>query len=565
MALFTDIDATDATMEGDPVTSPGAAFLNKKRKAKFDPTTNYGNADINMLPAGAGADGTSNGTSLSNTTPQAKSVKPVVQSQADEAPFTATPVDSGRTQGQDVNDLAISQANEGQRPDRVVQKADGSEMTTGNQPILAKQGSGNPIIHAIQKKLGYVADSPEPGEMYKGPATDVEKSKHAASIATFLRGIGLVGNSIAAAGGSVPQQHEAMQIAEEQPKLDLQRLSMQNEMQHRLEMERQGQERVDVSSRRADQGDERVDQGQQGIDVRQQNADNQSTKTDALLEQKGLVKQKDGSVRAKTADEYAQDPRLQNNLEAQQAAKELKMLEQEKVRAQTAALTDPNSLPARQKAAQIAAMLQAAQTKMAGYVMARQVQATDSSTGQETITNMGEVNANPGKFIPLPTGTTRTMQQMAASVQTAVPQLIAQVQQLKAKLGPAVGRWGDLWVNRLGMDDQDFAGLDQNLHLYASAISRTHFGGSAPLHYTQALEKNFSEAQTPDDLLARIASAETWIDGYAKMSGRSGGGGKPSTPAVPKPTSVVPPAANSPKPPKPLADAANSTKPKPKW
>lgn len=115
-----------------------------------------------------------------------------------------------------------------------------------------------------------------------------------------------------------------------------------------------------------------------------------------------------------------------------------------------------------------------------------------------------------------PTAQERNMGGMAETVLTQTPQIIKQVQDLKTKLGPAVGRWNDLWVNRAGLDDPAFAGLDQDLDLLASAIVRTHFGARGGQAYQAAMKKDFTEAQSPDDLISRIQHAEGWLKGYAE-------------------------------------------------
>ena len=176
--------------------------------------------------------------------------------------------------------------------------------------------------------------------------------------------------------------------------------------------------------------------------------------------------------------------------------------------------------------------LSQANARGASYAQAREVQATDTANGgRETITNMADVNKNPGRYEPLPTGTTRTMSQMAGSVVPQMQQVKQQVSQLADKLGPWEGRLNDLWVNKTGMDDPDFAKLDQNLTLLASAIVRTHFGAKGGQQYTQAMIKDFREAQTAGDLMGRIDSADSWLRGYAGMSprgttGQTQGGGQ---------------------------------------
>lgn len=142
-----------------------------------------------------------------------------------------------------------------------------------------------------------------------------------------------------------------------------------------------------------------------------------------------------------------------------------------------------------------------------------------------------------------PTSQSRSMAEMAQTVTQQVPDLLSQIDALKAKIGPAAGRWNQMWVNRAGMNDPDFAGLDQDLDLFASALVRTHFGARGGQGYREALKKDFSMAQSPEDLKARIQHADQWLTGYANMTKP---GGAPPTPAAPRPTTPQTPTPTTP-------------------
>jgi hypothetical protein len=127
------------------------------------------------------------------------------------------------------------------------------------------------------------------------------------------------------------------------------------------------------------------------------------------------------------------------------------------------------------------------------------------------------------------TSNMRTMGQMAATVQPQMDNVKQEVQNLAQSLGPAVGRWNKLMVNKGGTDYPEFAGLDTDLDLLASAIVRTHFGARGGGQYREELKKQFGEAQSPDDLINRIDHAEGWIKGYAAAGGaKSAGGNQPA-------------------------------------
>ena len=127
------------------------------------------------------------------------------------------------------------------------------------------------------------------------------------------------------------------------------------------------------------------------------------------------------------------------------------------------------------------------------------------------------------------TMTTRAMAEMATTVLPRMTAISAEVDKMANDLGPAVGRWNELMVNKGGADHPEFAHLDTDLDLLASAIVRTHFGARGGQQYRQELRKQFGEAQSPEDLKARIAAAQDWIQGYADMDK----GGEPPSSAPP--------------------------------
>jgi hypothetical protein len=154
-----------------------------------------------------------------------------------------------------------------------------------------------------------------------------------------------------------------------------------------------------------------------------------------------------------------------------------------------------------------------------------------------------------------PTSTTRAMGEMAASVIPQAENVVKEIQALQDKLGPAAGRWNDLWVNKAGMKDPDFAGLDQDLDLLSSALVRTHFGARGGQAYQAEMKKNFSEAQSPEDLISRIQHSDSWLDGYAHAAGKVPGEsttppptGGPITPKTTTPISGMTPPPNLPHP-----------------
>lgn len=147
----------------------------------------------------------------------------------------------------------------------------------------------------------------------------------------------------------------------------------------------------------------------------------------------------------------------------------------------------------------------------------------------------GALTASGVSTMNTPTSQSRAMAEMAKTIMPATEDLVSQVNHLKEKVGPGKGRWNQLWVNRVGMNDPEFAGLDTDLDLFASALVRTHFGARGGQGYREELRKQFSQAQTPEDLISRIEHANDWIVGYAKMAGD-----KSIKSALPSTTSKVP-------------------------
>lgn len=117
-----------------------------------------------------------------------------------------------------------------------------------------------------------------------------------------------------------------------------------------------------------------------------------------------------------------------------------------------------------------------------------------------------------------PTASSRTMAEMAQATKQEVPRILSQVDALADKIGPAAGRWNEFWVNRAGINDPDYAALTTDLDLYASALIRTHFGARGGGEKFRAdMMHRFATAQSPEDLKARINSADKWLSTYSGM------------------------------------------------
>lgn len=145
--------------------------------------------------------------------------------------------------------------------------------------------------------------------------------------------------------------------------------------------------------------------------------------------------------------------------------------------------------------------------------------------------------AIPLKSPQAPTSQTRTRGQMAAVTEADEKETFSQIDRLAAKIGPGAGRWNQFWVNKAGINDPDFANLDSKLHAYASGLAVTHFGArGGGQQFIKQMEKEMGEAQSPEDLKARIQAWDSKMSQYAKAAGvqqtqQHQGGGKDLGPA----------------------------------
>lgn len=158
------------------------------------------------------------------------------------------------------------------------------------------------------------------------------------------------------------------------------------------------------------------------------------------------------------------------------------------------------------------------------------------------VSDIGGAGNPQGVIPPKPTQSMLTMGQMAQTIQQQVPALKQEIDQLGAKVGPAAGRWNDFWVKKGGLDDPLYAGVDQDLQLYATALGKAHFGASMPEGFVNDMMRDFSLAQSPADLQSRVDHAEGWVNGYASRVGSAA----PTNPAKPNTKSANPtPTPNS--------------------
>jgi hypothetical protein len=136
---------------------------------------------------------------------------------------------------------------------------------------------------------------------------------------------------------------------------------------------------------------------------------------------------------------------------------------------------------------------------------------------------------------PKQTAQTQAMGEQGAAIHAMVPALLDQIDAISPQLGPFSGRFNQAYVNRLGADDPAFASLDQGLGLFASGVAKAHFGARGAAGAALEFKKHLTEAQTVDDLKARINESDAWMLNYAKHSGQHTGPAGNTLPGPPHP------------------------------
>ena len=503
MAAYTDTDATDAVMAGGGTddgsdrraTSIPSLILNLRKKKQLP-----GQADPNSnVQAGASADGTNNGTSVSSST---KPSKPVIQ--ADEQPPSVLGANPEPAQtSPDTSSDALIKEQTGQMEGEA----------KSNQPRLAPQGSSNKFIHMLQRASGQVGPQPEPGQPYVGPTTPQQKERN---MGIFLKGIGRGMQSLGgAAGGTqqrqiyseLPIQERAQDVTEEGQRLAAQKLG--EEMQYRRGLLAEGQERVDVSRQREQTGEEKAGTAASSAQVN--------------ARAKGQMIQADGSVRPMTGDEILRDPVLSSNQAVRASGVELKQAEAALAAARQDAIMNPNNPQFQQRERDIQGRLSLAREHVGIALQSLQMRGTEGmyNFGRNPLTgeDLSGANAPPGMLssetgqpVPFrlatmfgPTGTLRTSAARAENISRMVPTVIKEIQTLGPDLGPIMGRWNDFMQGKVGADNPDFAGLRMDLALVASGVALAHAVGRLPENLRVEFEHMINAPQQdPKNIIASL-------------------------------------------------------------
>lgn len=376
------------------------------------------------------------------------------------------------------------------------------------------------MLHKIGSIAAELAGAPQLADPNASPASKAQ------GIMNILRTIGNVG---ANATGSPEQKQQAIareQQQIEQSKIPLQLAQLRNEQQYRQGM------LANTANKNASYA--------QNIDINRQ-------KANGAMQAKGYLpdEQNPGAFRPMTPGEILQDPILSQSQEVKSAAVAAQHAMTALNQAKQAGITNPDSLTQRNIEAKLAeqervalAQLEVAKSRNASFLLRTQTPVTDAEGNTHGYFNpqtntYTPISGNPaaaaaaggegGTIPPKPTSSMLTMGQMAQTIQQQVPQLKQEIADLGDKVGAAPGRWNDFWVKKVGKDDPAYAGVDQDLQLYATALGKAHFGASMPEGFVKDMMKDFSLAQSPADLQSRVDHAEGWVNGYAARVGGSAG------------------------------------------
>lgn len=116
-----------------------------------------------------------------------------------------------------------------------------------------------------------------------------------------------------------------------------------------------------------------------------------------------------------------------------------------------------------------------------------------------------------------PTAAVRTQGQLGQVLVPEGESIKQEVQQVSDVIGPLMGRGYKFAVNKVGADFPQFANLNTKLDAFVTAFMKAHGIRSNEMH--NGLLKQLTEAQSPDDLIARIDGLEDYLKGYTRAAG----------------------------------------------
>ncbi len=140
------------------------------------------------------------------------------------------------------------------------------------------------------------------------------------------------------------------------------------------------------------------------------------------------------------------------------------------------------------------------------------------------INGLPQATGSPNGYIPpKPTASVLTQSQRAQMIQPQVDALNSQIDATTKYLGPLAGRWSGVMAGKVGANSPQVAKLQTQLKLYTTALMLAH--GLKGEEYEKSLGQYFNTAQSPENLKARIAGANGFLEDYANSTGHGPGSG----------------------------------------
>jgi hypothetical protein len=164
-------------------------------------------------------------------------------------------------------------------------------------------------------------------------------------------------------------------------------------------------------------------------------------------------------------------------------------------------------------------------------------------------TKTNKVSEIPTGPIPIqPKGTsapTQAMKTAAYRANTAlagIPDVMADIDRMGDKLGPAMGRWNDFMQGKGGFNDPDFAGLRTDMTMLSTAVTLAHAQG----RMSDALRQDFQTMlnqpkQTPQNIKATLGRVQKWMERQSNVNQVGGGVTQPGNAGT---GNVAPPAGS---------------------
>jgi hypothetical protein len=118
-----------------------------------------------------------------------------------------------------------------------------------------------------------------------------------------------------------------------------------------------------------------------------------------------------------------------------------------------------------------------------------------------------------------PTQAMKTSAYRANTALAGIPDVINDVDRMKDKLGPVMGRWNDFLQGKVGGNDPDFAGLRADMTMLSTAVTLAHAQG----RMSDSLKEDFSAMlnqpkQTPENIKAILGKVQTWMQRQANVN-----------------------------------------------